>query len=268
VPREIAENFERLRLRRAAGEPLAYLTGWREFMGHRLGTSPAVLVPRPETEHLVEAALMETRTQHRAGSAASHRLNILDLGTGSGAVAISLALARPHWQVFATDRSAAALTQARANAHALGAARIVWWQGDWWQALPPGCEPFDLIVSNPPYLAADDPHLDDPALRHEPQEALVSGPSGLESIEAIVSGAQARLKPAGWLMIEHGYAQGACVRDLLQAAGFTLIHTRPDLAGLDRITIGQRAVMAGPTESTTAGQTEGPADCPSFDPAV
>lgn len=247
VPLAMAEAFEALRRRRAAGEPLAYLTGWREFMGHRLGTSPAVLVPRPETEHLVEASLAHGDARHidSRGASASSRLRILDLGTGSGAIAISLALARPHWQVFATDRSANALAQAQANAQALGAVSIVWWQGDWWQALPSRCEPFDLIVSNPPYLAQNDPHLQDPTLGHEPREALVSGPSGLEAIEVIVRGARAHLVPAGWLMIEHGHAQGPAVRDRLQTSGFEQVHTLQDLAGLDRVTMGRPAHEKG-----------------------
>jgi len=249
VPPEQARVFEALCLRRAAGEPLAYLTGWREFMGHRFDVGPQVLVPRPETEHLVEAALAlgDALAPDRA-------LSVLDLGTGSGAIAISLALARPAWRIMATDRSPDALAQAQRNATALGANAIRWKLGSWWEALqtgePPatadaditttaGHGPFDLIVSNPPYLAEDDPHLEDPALKHEPRGALVSGPQGMHALETIAKGAGPWLTPCGWLLLEHGHTQGPGVSACLAHAGFASVRTLKDLAGLDRVTLGQ-----------------------------
>jgi release factor glutamine methyltransferase len=249
VPPEQARVFEALCVRRAAGEPLAYLTGWREFMGHRFDVGPQVLVPRPETEHLVEAALA-------LGDALAHdrALSVLDLGTGSGAIAISLALARPAWRVMATDRSPVALAQAQRNATRLGVDSMHWRLGSWWEALQTGCRtassslqdgpfvqdgPFDLILSNPPYLADDDPHLQHAALKHEPLGALVSGPDGLEAIEIIAQGASSWIAPCGWLLLEHGFTQGAAARACLTRAGFGSIKTLPDLAGHDRVTLGR-----------------------------
>lgn len=261
VPPEQVRGFQSLCDRRASGAPLAYLTGWREFMGHRFDVGPHVLVPRPETEHLVEAAIargderMEAAPalrEDRGPARASDRpVSVLDLGTGSGAIAISLALARTNWQVTASDCSPEALAQARRNAAALGVQTIRWRLGSWWDALHNanaalGAEdgpfedgPFDLIVSNPPYLAEGDPHLEDPALKHEPQGALVSGPDGMQALQTIASGAGAWLAPHGWLLLEHGYTQGAAVRACLARACFRAIRTLPDLAGLDRVTLGQ-----------------------------
>lgn len=214
--------------RRAAGEPYAYLVGQREFFGLMLAVTPAVLVPRPETEDLVAWAL--TLPPGRA----------LDLGTGSGAIA--LALASRGWTVTATDASADALAVARGNGERLGL-RVEWRAGSWWHAVA-GCPPFDLVISNPPYVAEGDAHL--PALRHEPITALTAGPDGLADLRAIVAGAPAHLKPCGWLLLEHGFDQGAAVAGLLRAAGFAQVHTRPDLAGLDRCTGGQLRGADGP----------------------
>jgi release factor glutamine methyltransferase len=224
--------FEALAARRRAGEPLAYVLGWREFHGRRFEVGPAVLVPRPETEGLVDAAL-----ERLAGVPAPR---LLDLGTGSGAIAATLALERPDAAVLATDASAEALAVARANAARLGATGVGFALGDWWAALPPGCAPFDAIVSNPPYIADADPHLLDPALRHEPPGALASGPEGLDAIGTIVAGAPARLVAGGWLLLEHGRDQGAAVRDQLLRAGFEGVATLPDLQGLDRVSVGRR----------------------------
>lgn len=230
-----ARRFAALAARRRAGEPLAYVLGWREFRGRRFAVGPEVLVPRPETEGLVDAALALLP----APGAASPR--VLDLGTGSGAIAVSLALERPDAAIVATDASAEALAVARDNARSLGATRIDWRLGDWWRALPPDAAPFDVVVTNPPYIADGDPHLDDPALRHEPPAALASGPLGLDAIDAIAAGARAHLAPGGWLLIEHGRDQGGAVRERLGRAGLASVDTLADLQGLDRVTRGRRA---------------------------
>lgn len=207
--------------------PLAYLTGEREFRGLPLAVGPGVLVPRPETEHLVDWAL-----ECLQGIAAPH---VADLGTGSGAIALALAAARPDASVIAVDRSDAALDIARANGRRLGLA-VDWRAGDWWQPLAGAS--FDLVVSNPPYVAAADPHLD--ALRHEPRSALAAGPDGLDDLRRIVPGAPAHLRPGAWLLLEHGHDQGPAVRALLSGHGLKQVVTRSDLAGLDRCSGGRR----------------------------
>jgi release factor glutamine methyltransferase len=244
----VAEQFDALAARRRAGEPLAYLTGYREFFGRRFTVNRHVLVPRPETEGLVEAALKHLPARLIAAPAPGSRaagdtappLRVLDLGTGSGIIAITLALARSDLCLTATDASAQALVCAQANAERLSAPPIDWYQGDWWAALPPGTPRFDMVVSNPPYLADDDPHLDDPALRHEPTAALACGPQGLEAIEQIVAPILAHLLPGGWLLLEHGFKQGLDVRDRLTQAGLSEVVTLADLQGLDRISLGRR----------------------------
>ena len=220
---ETAIVWPALLSRRAAGEPLAYVVGEREFCGLKLQVSPAVLVPRPETELLVQWALQ------CLGTAPS--LDVIDLGTGSGAVALALAKARPEARVLATDASAQALTIARANGDRL-ALRLRWAQGDWWAAA--GDARFGLAVSNPPYIAAADPHLD--ALHHEPLAALTPGGDGLDSLRQIIAGAPAHLLPGAWLLLEHGHDQADAVHALLKAQGFGPPQTRPDLAGLPRCT--------------------------------
>jgi release factor glutamine methyltransferase len=207
--------------RRADGEPLAYVTGEREFHGLRLAVGPGVLVPRPETEGLVAWAL-----ERLAGLDVPR---VADLGTGSGAIALALAQACPKAAISAVERSPAALETARANGARLGLA-VQWLAGDWWQPL--AGRRFDLVVSNPPYIAAADPHL--PALRHEPAAALVSGPDGLDDLRAVIAGAAGHLAPGGWLLLEHGHDQGAAVRALLTRHGLAGAVTRQDLAGLDR----------------------------------
>jgi release factor glutamine methyltransferase len=216
--------------RRAAGEPLAYLTGRREFWSLDLAVTPAVLIPRPETELLVERALI-------LGSKAASR--VADLGTGCGAVALALAHERPGWQVVATDVSAPALAVARANAATLGLARIEFLEGSWFEPLS-GAR-FDLLVSNPPYVAADDPALADPGLAFEPPLALTPpGGDALAALRTLAHGAAARLMPGGWLLLEHGATQGPAVRDELVAAGFAHVRSHRDLAGHERMTEGQR----------------------------
>jgi release factor glutamine methyltransferase len=223
------QHYRRLLARRAAGEPLAYLTGSRDFWSLRLRVTPAVLIPRPETELLVERALaLRTAADGR----------VADLGTGCGAVALALASERPRWQVVATDACADALAVARANAAALGLSRVEWRHGDWYQALPD--ERFDLLVSNPPYVAQDDPALATASLRHEPPRALTPGLDALSSLRTLVRGAPRHLAPEGWLLLEHGATQGADVRRELVDAGFRHVRSHRDLAGHERMTEGQR----------------------------
>ncbi len=226
VPAAAAEHFAALAARRRGGEPMAYLLGVQEFHGHRLRVTPDVLVPRPETELLVDTAL-----ELLAGRPGAR---VLDLGTGSGAIAIALALAQPQWTVLASDRSAAALRVAARNAAALGA-RVQLFAADWWQPVR-GC--FDLIVSNPPYVAAGDAHLH--ALVHEPRAALTEEADGLAALRAIIGGAVRQLAKGGWLLVEHGYDQGAAVRELMSQAGFEP-RTLRDLAGLERACLGAPA---------------------------
>lgn len=241
---EVALRFHHLAQRRLAGEPIAYLVGEREFMGHRLRVSPAVLIPRPETELLVETGLT-----HLAGLRAPR---VLDLGTGSGAIAIALALARPDAEVAATDSSASALVIARRNAAELGA-RVQFWQGDWWDAAPDGAKGtgWDLIVSNPPYIAPRDPHLAQGDLRFEPPGALTDYADGLSALRAIIAGAPPRLNPAGAVWLEHGYDQAEPVRELLRQAGFPAPASRRDLAGIERISgaVSAGAAAAGSPDS-------------------
>ncbi|WP_107688339.1 peptide chain release factor N(5)-glutamine methyltransferase [Neisseria wadsworthii] len=217
--------------RRLAGEPMAYILGWREFYGRRFKVTPATLIPRPETEHLVEAALAKLPQ----GGA------VWDLGTGSGAIAVTVALERPDAQVCASDISREALAVAQENARLLGA-QVAFACGSWFdaQCLSESVL-FDIIVSNPPYIEADDEHLSEGDLRFEPQNALTDFADGLSCIRTLVEGAGARLKPQGWLMVEHGYDQGAAARRIFEQNGFTQVHTLQDLAGLDRIALGRKA---------------------------
>jgi release factor glutamine methyltransferase len=213
--------------RRSEGVPLAYLLGEKEFRGLSLRVSPAVLVPRPETEVLVDWAI-----ELLGGElSATERAMVVDLGTGSGAIALAIKHAWPGADVCATDSSPAALAVAMANAERL-TQTIDFCAGSWWDAL--GQRRFHLAVSNPPYIADTDRHL--PALRHEPALALASGADGLEAMRIIVRGARSRLFSDGWLLLEHGHDQAPSVRALLRSSGFTGICTREDLAGLPRCT--------------------------------
>jgi release factor glutamine methyltransferase len=215
--------------RRADGVPLAYLTGRREFMGLELHVSRAVLVPRPETETLVAWAVECVRTVHAPGQAP----RVVDLGTGSGAIALALAQACPDAKVTAVDRSADALDVARANAARLGL-NVCFAHGDWWHAVGDAC--FDVAVANPPYIADDDPHL--AALRHEPRDALVAAQGGLDALHRIV--AEAAPHAAGWLLLEHGWDQADAVQRLMLQSGFSSVETRRDLSGQPRCTGGRR----------------------------
>ena len=236
APAESAQWSEWL-VRRRAGEPLAYLLGEKEFHGLVLEVDRGVLVPRPETELLVDWACESVAAlrSNRAGTADVGPVRVVDLGTGSGAIALALKRAQPGSEVVATDVSAAALAVARRNAERLGLA-IELVAASWWHGLEG--RRFDIAVANPPYIAAGDPHLD--ALRHEPALALTPGGDGLGALRAIVAGAGSALVPGGWLLLEHGFDQAAAVRELLASAGFTQVETRRDLAGLERATGGRR----------------------------
>lgn len=208
--------------RRLDGEPIAYIIGEREFYGLMLHTTPDVLIPRPETELLVELALDRIPDQGR----------VLDLGTGSGAIAIALAHTRPDAVVTAADISAAALDVARRNA-ARHQATVNFMQSDWYAALAD--QQFDLIVANPPYIVAADPHLSQGDLRFEPIDALTDHADGLSALRTIVDGASRHLTPGGWLLMEHGYDQACAVRELLAARGFQNVQSWKDLAGIERV---------------------------------
>ena len=273
-----ATRFQALAERRRAGEPLAYLLGQQEFYGRPFAVSPAVLIPRADTETLVETALEQLlllRQQRHAVDAPGaeapalvsppaqtptcqgqssadaqaplsetssrpvHQpLSLLELGTGSGIIAITLALEAPDTEVHAVERSPEALAMAQRNAKALGADHIHWHAGSWWQALA-SPRRFDLIVSNPPYIAANDHHLQQGDLRFEPPQALAAGPDGLDDLRIIIGGAPAHLPPGGWLLLEHGYDQEAPVQALLRDAGFADVFTRRDLAGQPRVSGGR-----------------------------
>jgi len=224
-----AARFEVLVERRVAGEPVAYLTGRRGFWTFELQVTPDTLIPRPETELLVELAL--------ARLPSDRALQVADLGTGSGAIALALARERQRAQVLATDASHAALDVARANARALGLANIAFARGHWCTALDR--RQFDLIASNPPYIAAGDPHLALGDLRREPAAALASGVDGLDAIRAIVADAPSHLVAGGWLLLEHGLDQGDAARALLRAARFADVATDRDLEGRDRVSSGR-----------------------------
>jgi release factor glutamine methyltransferase len=223
LPQDAEQRFLDFASRRKKGEPVAYIVGHKEFYGIDLAVNPAVLIPRPETELLVELALQRDFS------------SVLDLGTGSGAVAIALKKQRPEARVVAVDASAAALAVAGRNAVKNGAA-IQFVHGQWFR--PFGGERFDLVVGNPPYVAKGDPHLAD--LAFEPPAALVAGTDGLEAIREIVSAAPGYLSPGGWLLLEHGLGQDAAVRGLLERARLVEIATWPDLAGIPRVSGGKR----------------------------
>ena len=265
---DIATRFQALAERRRAGEPLAYLLGQQEFYGRPFAVSPAVLIPRADTETLVETALEQLARLRRQRCAVP--LSLLELGTGSGIIAITLALEAPDTEVHAVERSPEALAVAQQNAKALGADRIHWHAGSWWQALAnatgsheatenaataaqttspitarqgrptePPARRFDLIVSNPPYIAANDHHLQQGDLRFEPPQALAAGPDGLDDLRIIIGGAPSHLNPGGWLLLEHGYDQETPVQALLRDAGFADVFTRRDLAGQPRVSGGR-----------------------------
>jgi release factor glutamine methyltransferase len=222
-------RFEALLERRATGEPVAYLVESREFWSLPFEVTPDVLIPRPETELLVEAALRCLP--------ADKATRAVDLGTGSGAISIAIAHERPLCEVHATEVHEAALAVARRNGERLAPGRVIFHLGSW---LEPLSGRFDVIVSNPPYVAADDPHLSEGDCRYEPAGALTPGGDGLAAIREIASNALEYLEPGGWLLLEHGHDQGAAVRGMLENDGYREIATLRDLAGLDRVTVGCR----------------------------
>jgi len=227
---EKVERFSRALQRRMSGEPMAYITGCRGFWDMELQVTPDVLIPRPDTECLVEQALERIPNDVN--------WQIADLGTGSGAIAIAIARERPLCGITATDNSPAALVVARENVLALHVKNISFVHGSWGQPLEK--RRFDMILSNPPYIRTDDPHLFEGDLAAEPGHALVSGSDGLNAIRQIISDSTIYLKPNGWLILEHGYDQAAEVSDLLQHADFNEIFTHKDYGGNDRVTVGRR----------------------------
>lgn len=223
------QRFHALLAARATGTPVAYLLGRREFWSLVLKVSPAVLIPRPETELLVETALALLPS----GAAL-----VADLGTGSGAIALALASERPQWQVHATELSLEAMAIAEDNRQSLGLDNVLMLPGSWCEPLPR--TGYDLVLSNPPYIDAGDAHLREGDLRFEPRSALVAGEAGLQDLRVLATQAIARLKSAGWLLVEHGWQQGAAVRALLQAAGYVEVRTRRDAGGRERMTMGRK----------------------------
>lgn len=222
LPHEHEDRFMDAAARRRTGEPVAYIVGEKEFYGLSLAVNPAVLIPRPETEVLVELALMRDFS------------SALDLGTGSGAIALALKRNRPAATIVAVDSSAAALAVAKRNGTAL-ALDVDWRHGRWLEPVPG--ERFDVIVANPPYVAAGDPHLGE--LRYEPQSALVGGADGLDAMREIIPAARAHLSDKAWLLVEHGLGQETAVRSLMQASGLEEVQTWPDLAGIGRVSGGR-----------------------------
>ncbi len=223
-----AARYRQLVKRRAGGGPVAHLTGVRDFWSLQLEVDRHTLIPRPETEHLVEFALQRLP--------AKAPLRVVDLGTGSGAIALALAAERPDWRITATDRSAASLSRARKNARRLGL-RVDFVQADWLNGVR---GPFDLIISNPPYIAEQDPHLQQGDLRFEPRRALTSGVDGLDDIRRIVDQALPCLARDGWLVLEHGFEQGPACRALLKQGGYGEVGSGRDLAGHERYSYGRK----------------------------
>jgi len=226
---DATDRYESYVTRRAIGEPVAYILGQKEFWSMPLAVTPDVLVPRPETELLVERSLAHLPADTTA--------RVLDLGTGSGAIALAIARERPACQVLGTDRSGAAVMLASANAQRLGLHKVRFGTGDWYAAV--AGERFELIACNPPYVADDDHDLDWQVRRYEPAHALFAGPTGLEALQRVALGAPAALVSGGWLVLEHGARQGEAVRALLHAAGLADVVTFRDLAGYERCSEGR-----------------------------
>lgn len=221
-------NYMALLERRQRGEPVAYLLGRQGFWTLDLAVAEHTLIPRADTELLVEAALQL--------AASDSALNLLDLGTGSGAVALAIASERPHWQVTGVDRIESAVALAQSNQRQLALSNVQFLVSDWFSALAE--QRYDLILSNPPYIAENDPHLQQGDVRFEPLSALVAGPDGLDDIRIIIAQAPSYLTAHGWLLLEHGFEQASAVRELLEQAGFVDVSSQRDLAGHERISLG------------------------------
>jgi release factor glutamine methyltransferase len=229
VPDDCAARFAADLARRRAGEPVAYILGRQGFWSLELEVAPHTLIPRPDTELLVETALQLLPAEPA---------RVLDLGTGTGAIALALAAERPSWQLTGVDRIGEAVALAQRNAERLRLANARFTESHWFAAL--AGEQFGLIVSNPPYIPASDPHLRQGDLRFEPHSALVAGGDGLDDLRLIIAQAPAHLEAGGWLLLEHGYDQAEAVRALLRAAGFVQVESRRDLGGHERISLGCR----------------------------
>lgn len=229
-------RFRDLLARRTAGEPVAYLLGERDFWSLRLAVAESTLIPRPDTERLVEIALERTDALLVERGETSARL--VDLGTGTGAIALALATERPSWRLLAIDRLPEAVALARANAQQLALANVEVGCSDWFAALPAGAR-FHAVVSNPPYLAGDDPHLDQGDVRFEPRSALVAGDRGLADLAHIVATAPDWLLPGGWLLCEHGAEQGEAMRELLRTNGYAEVQSWRDLGDRERVSGGR-----------------------------
>lgn len=225
---EQAEQFESMLAQRILGTPVAYITGEKEFWSLKLNVSPSVLIPRPDTERLVELAL---------SMPVSDQATVADLGTGSGAIALAMAIERPHWQVIGVDRLSGPVAIAKENAALNQIGNVTFVEGDWCSPLS---DPLDMIVSNPPYIREDDEHLAQGDVQFEPRSALTAGKDGLDDIRTISRQAFGKLKPGGWLLFEHGYDQGRDIRIILESNGFTAISTQQDLSGQDRVTLAQK----------------------------
>lgn len=228
VPEAVSQQFAAALARRRRGEPVAYILGRQGFWSLELEVAPHTLIPRPDTELLVETAL---------ALLPADPADVLDLGTGTGAIALALAAERPAWRVTGVDRVEEAVALAERNRSRLALGNASFLISHWFSALPE--RSFDLIVGNPPYIRADDPHLVEGDLRYEPSSALVSGADGLDDIRAIVAQAPDHLRAAGWLLLEHGFEQAEAVRDLLARHGFRDVQTRRDLGGHERVSLGQ-----------------------------
>lgn len=230
---EQTENFLQFFTRRKSGEPIAHILGQREFWSLSLSVNNSTLIPRPDTELLVELAL-----ELFADDSAQQKRSCLDLGTGTGAIVLAIASEKPEWQLVGVDSSADAVALAEKNRRNLQFGHVQIMQSDWFTAIP--AQQFDVIVSNPPYIDPQDPHLEQGDVRFEPRSALTADKKGLADIELIIQQCGNYLREQGWLLLEHGYDQGRSVRDLFHARGFVQVETRRDLGGNERVSLGRK----------------------------